>query len=78
MWRTFLHVALQDGSVSEDECVKHGLAGGVERPVHRNVAERFRPRILAVYVEMKPRNQQVQTRPHRPAHAHTHTHRQLI
>lgn len=71
MCHTFLHAALQDGFVSEDESVKHGLAGGVEWPVQRNVAERFRTRILTVYVEMKPRNQQVQTRLHRPAHTHT-------
>lgn len=61
---TFLHVALQHGSVSEDERVEDGLAGGVEGPVQADVtAGLSAAAVLAVNVAMDPGEQQVQTGP---------------
>lgn len=61
---TFLHVALQHGSVSEDERVEDGLAGGVEGPVQADVtAGLSAAAVLAVNVTMDPGEQQVQTGP---------------
>lgn len=60
--RTFLHVAVQHGSVSEDERVEDGLAGRVEGPVQADVdVGLFAAAILAVDVAMDPGDQQVQT-----------------
>ncbi len=65
---TFLHVALQHGSVSEDERVEDGLAGGVEGPVQADVtAGLSAAAVLAVNVAMDPGDQQVQTGPHSAA-----------
>lgn len=59
---TFLHVALQHGSVSEDERVEDGLAGGVKGPVQADVTARLSAAgVLAVDVAMDPGHQQVQT-----------------
>lgn len=61
---TFLHVALQHGSVSEDERVEDGLAGGVEGPVQADVtAGLSAAAVLAVDIAMDPGEQQVQTGP---------------
>lgn len=52
---TFLHVAPQDGSMSEDECVEDGLAGGVEGSVQADVTVGlFAAVVLAVDVAMDP------------------------
>lgn len=60
--RTFLHVAVQHGSVSEDERVEDSLAGRVEGPVQTDVdIGLFAAAILAVDVAMDPGDQQVQT-----------------
>lgn len=68
MPRTFLHVALQHGPVSEDECVEDGLAGGVEGPVQADVtAGLSAAAVLAVNVAMDPGDQQIQTCPHSAA-----------
>lgn len=62
---TFLHVALQHGSVPEDDGVEDGLAGRVEGPVQADVtAGLFAAAVLAVDVAMDPGEQQVQTGPH--------------
>lgn len=62
---TFLQVALQHGSVPEDECVEDGLAGRVEWPMQADVtAGLSAAAILAVNVAMDPGEQQVQTGPH--------------
>lgn len=62
---TFLHVTLQHGSVSEDECVEDGLAGGVEGPVQADVtAGRPVAAVLGVDVAMDPGDEQVQRGPH--------------
>lgn len=59
---TFLHVALQHGSVSEDECIEDGLACGVKGPVQADVtAGLSAAAVLAVNVAMDPGEQQVQT-----------------
>lgn len=63
--RTFLHVALQHGSVSEDDSVEDGLAGGVEWPVQADVTAGLSAAVvLAVDVAMDPCDQQVQTGSH--------------
>lgn len=65
MYFTFLQVALQHGSVSEDECVENGLAGSVEGPVQADItAGLFTTAVLVVDIVMDPGKQQVQTSPH--------------
>lgn len=62
---TFLHVALQHASVSEDERVEDGLAGGVEGPVQVDVTAGLSvAAVLAVNVVVDPGKQQVQTGSH--------------
>lgn len=56
---TFLHIALQNGIVSEDERVKHSLAGCIKRAVQIDVTECFGSWILTVNVKVQPGNQQV-------------------
>lgn len=59
---TCLQVVLQNGSVSEDECVEDSLAGSVERPMQTDItADLFSTTVLIVNVVMDPGNQQVQT-----------------
>lgn len=59
---TFLHVALQHRSVSEDQCVEDGLAGRIERPVQGNVTAGLSATVvLAINVTMDPGDEQVQT-----------------
>lgn len=62
MTRTFLHVALQHGSVSEDERVEDGLASGVKGPMQADVTAGLSAAVvLAINVAMDPGQQQVQT-----------------
>lgn len=65
---TFLHVALQHGSVSEDERVEDSLAGSVEGPVQADVTAGLSvTAVLAVNVAMDPGEQQVQAGLHSAA-----------
>ena len=57
----------------EHERVEDGLAGGVEGPVERHVAEGARVGVLAVNVEVQPGDQQVQACPHRAERRHEET-----
>lgn len=59
---TFLHVALQHHSVSEDQCVEDSLAGSIERPMQGNVTAGLpAAAVLAVNVTMDPGDEQIQT-----------------
>lgn len=65
---TFLHVALQHGSVSEDQRVEDSLAGSIEGPVQADVtAGLSAAAVLAINVAMDPGEQQVQAGPHSAA-----------
>lgn len=65
---TFLHVALQHGSVSEDKCVEDGLAGSIEGPMQADVTASLSvTAVLAVNVAMDPGDQQVQASLHSAA-----------
>lgn len=68
--RTFLHVALQHGPVSEDKRVEDGLAGRVEGSVQADVhAGLLAAAVLAVDVAVDPGEQQVQAGSHSPGGA---------
>lgn len=61
---TFLHVALQHCSVSENQHIEDGLAGAIKGPVEIEVtAGLFAAAVLAVNVAMEPGDQQVQAGP---------------
>lgn len=67
LWCTFLHVALQDGLVSEYNSVEDSLAGAVEWTVQADITvRRSVTTVLSVYVAMDPGHEQIQAGSHRP------------
>lgn len=60
LWCTFLHVALQDGLVSEYNSVEDSLAGAVEWTVQADITvRRSVTTVLSVYVAMDPGHEQI-------------------
>lgn len=70
---TFLHMALQYRSVSENQYIEDGLAGAIKGSMEIDVTTSlFATAVLAVNVAMYPWNQQVQAGPDSAAREGNH------